>query len=106
MIEELPAEGYYVGGKPAYAAVRGVFMTWKVSAGVLDAARKAMFAAELHAAAEAAGTVDGRPVITSCVIEEIPEGQWAQGGRLRRLPEIAALAGLEHLASVADEQAA
>ena len=39
-------------------------------------------------------------VVTSCVIHEVPEGQWAQNGSIRRLPEMAALAHFEHLTSI------
>jgi hypothetical protein len=39
-------------------------------------------------------------VVTSCVIQEVPEGQWAQNGAIRRLPEIVTIAGFEHLTSI------
>jgi hypothetical protein len=34
------------------------------------------------------------------VVEEIPEGSWAQTGQIRRLPEVAAIAQFEHLAPI------
>ena len=40
-------------------------------------------------------------VVTSCVIHEVPEGQWAQDGAIRRLPEVSTLAGFEHLMAIA-----
>jgi len=106
MIEELPPDGFYSAGQPAHALIRGVFLTWKVSTGVLDGVRKAGFARDIQAAAEAAAAPgDGRMVVTSAVIEEVPEGQWAQTGEIRRLPEVAAIAQFEHLAPIARKEA-
>jgi phenylpyruvate tautomerase PptA (4-oxalocrotonate tautomerase family) len=102
LLGELAPGFFYSGGTPADADVAGVFVDWQVSAGVLDGARKERFARELQQAAES--SVDGDPlVVTSCVIEEVPEGQWAQNGAIRRLPEVSALAGLEHLTAIASD---
>lgn len=101
LFEELAPGSFYSAGQQAEALVAGVFIDWQVSAGVLDGARKARFARELQdAAAEVREGEDGRMVITSCVIHEVPEGQWAQNGAIRRLPEIASIAGFEHLTSI------
>lgn len=101
LLDELRPGCFYSAGEPADAAVAGVFIDWQVSAGVLDGARKARFARELQQAAAAATDGDGsRMVVTSCVIHEVPEGQWAQNGGIRRLPDITPLAGFEHLASI------
>jgi len=102
LLDELGPGCFYSAGAPADAGIAGVFIDWQVSAGVLDGARKARFAQELQEAA--VGAVDGdgsRMVVTSCVIHEVPEGQWAQNGAIRRLPDITPLAGFEHLASIA-----
>ena len=104
LMEELPPGGFYSDAKPADDRIRGVFLTWKVLAGVLDGARKARFATDLQAAAENAAPSDSRMVVTSAVIEEVPEGQWAQTGSIRRLPEVASIAGFEHLVSIAATQ--
>ncbi|UGT61904.1 tautomerase family protein [Nocardia asteroides] len=105
LVEELAPGSFYSAGHPADAAVAGVFIDWQVSAGVLDGARKARFAAELQAAAKAARDGDdGRLVVTSCVIHEVPEGQWAQNGAIRRLPEITARARFEHLTALIDQR--
>lgn len=101
LLNELPPGGFYSAGAPADAAVAGVFIDWQVSTGVLDGARKARFAAELNEVASAAQTNGDRMVVTSCVIHEVPEGQWAQNGAIRRLPDIVPQAGFEHLTSVA-----
>ncbi|WP_216905423.1 tautomerase family protein [Nocardia noduli] len=101
LFEELSPNSFFSAGQPADAAVAGVFIDWQVSTGVLDGARKARFAQDLQDAAVAARAGDDtRLVVTSCVIHEIPEGQWAQNGAIRRLPEVASLAGFEHLVSI------
>ena len=102
LLQELAVGCFFSAGVCADAAIAGVFIDWQVSAGVLDGARKARFAEELQAAAISACSADGdRLVVTSCVINEVPEGQWAQSGAIRRLPEIATLGGFEHLVPIA-----
>ncbi|WP_156687551.1 tautomerase family protein [Mycobacterium sp. Marseille-P9652] len=102
LLQELGPNNFYSAGVSADAAVAGVFIDWQVSAGVLDGARKARFAQDLQEAAESAVAVPGdRMVVTSCVIHEVPEGQWAQNGTIRRLPEVASIAGFEHLTPIA-----
>lgn len=98
LIHELEPGHAYSAGEPSDRRLRGVFVRWAVSTGVLDGARKARFAEALQAAAEAAAPADPRPVVTSCIVEEVPEGQWAQVGRIARLPDVTAVAGFEHLA--------
>ena len=101
LLNELGPQCFYSAGESAEAAVAGVFVDWQVSAGVLDGARKERFARELQEAAQSAADGNGsRMVVTSCVIHEVPEGQWAQNGAIRRLPETATLAGFEHLVSM------
>jgi phenylpyruvate tautomerase PptA (4-oxalocrotonate tautomerase family) len=101
LFEELSPGSFYSAAQRAEAAVAGVFIDWHVSTGVLDGARKARFAQELQeAAVEARGADDSRMVVTSCVIHEVPEGQWAQNGSIRRLPEMVLLARFEHLTSI------
>lgn len=100
LLQELGPGCFYSGGAPADAAIAGVFMDWQVSAGVLDGARKERFARELQEAAKSAVGDTDRMVVTSCVIHEVPEGQWAQSGAIRRLPETVGLAGFEHLVSI------
>lgn len=100
MIDELPAGGFYSAGVPAQQWIRGAFARWSLSTGIVDAARKQRFAVALQAAAQGAVKADdGRPVVTSCIVDEVPEGQWAQTGRIVRLPDVTAVARFEHLAS-------
>ncbi len=100
LLQELAPGCFYSAGAPADAAVAGVFMDYQVSAGVLDGARKEQFARELQEAAKSAVGDTGRMVVTSCVIHEVPEGQWAQNGTIRRLPDMVGLAGFEHLVAI------
>lgn len=101
LLDELEPGCFYSAGVCADAGIAGVFVDYQVSTGVLDGARKARFAHEFQQAAEAAVGGGDRLVITSCVIQEVPEGQWAQTGAIRRLPEVATLAGFEHLTMMA-----
>lgn len=100
LVDELAAQHAYSAGSPADGAIRGAFATYYAPAGVLDAARKATFATELQAAAEKTARGTGL-VVTSAVIVEVPEGQWAQQGKIMRLPEIAGIAQFGHLAAIA-----
>jgi phenylpyruvate tautomerase PptA (4-oxalocrotonate tautomerase family) len=90
------------GAGPLDSQVRAVFVDFVCSAGVLDAARKDRFAAELQAAAEATTRPDDRrPMYTSVIFHEIPEGDWGREGAIRRLPEMARAAGFAHLQTIA-----
>jgi len=97
LIRELSPGHFYSAGQPADQLARGVFATWEVSTGVLDAARKERLAIDVQAAAEAAAPDQSRPVITSLIIVEVPEGQWCQKGHIMRLPEMAAISHFTHL---------
>jgi phenylpyruvate tautomerase PptA (4-oxalocrotonate tautomerase family) len=102
VLHELSPGCFYSAGVCADAAVAGVFIDWQVSTGVLDGARKARFANKLQEIAVSAARSDSdKMVVTSCVIHEVPEGQWAQNGAIRRLPDIVPHAGFEHLTSIA-----
>jgi hypothetical protein len=102
LLHELAPGCFYSAGVCADAAVAGVFIDWQVSTGVLDGAPKARFANELQQVAASAARSDGnKMVVTSYVIHEVPEGQSAQNSAIRRLPDIAPLAGFEHLTSIA-----
>jgi phenylpyruvate tautomerase PptA (4-oxalocrotonate tautomerase family) len=98
LLHELPAGHFYSNGEPAEGRFGGVFINFQVSAGVLDGARKARFARALQdAVTTALGEKSGYPVVTSAVIDEVAEGQWAQNGKIARLPEVVATSKFEHL---------
>jgi phenylpyruvate tautomerase PptA (4-oxalocrotonate tautomerase family) len=107
-IEETPAAHFYAGGLSGESLVRGVFLHLHVGVGVMDGARRAQLIADVHAAVEQVArngnaANDRRHVATSVVITDVPEGFWGQQGSVRRLPQMAAVAGFEHLRSVATE---
>lgn len=100
LVQELARAHFYAAGEPADLLVRGVFATLHASTGILDAARKAKLAAAVQAAAEAAAPDTTRPVVTSLVVAEVPEGQWLQNGKVARLPEITHVSRFTHLTGV------
>ena len=98
LLQELPAGQFYSDSEPADGRLGGVFINYQLPAGVLDGARKTKFAKALHEAVDAAlGDNKAHPVFTSCVIHEVTEGQWAQNGKILRLPDNVAITRFEHL---------
>jgi phenylpyruvate tautomerase PptA (4-oxalocrotonate tautomerase family) len=89
------------GGQPADELVRAVFVRYSVSDGVLDPRRRDDFASAVHVAAQAAAPGDQRLLHTSVIFDEVAEGRWARDGKVVRLPEMASIAGFEHLAHLA-----
>jgi hypothetical protein len=99
-----PPSTVWWGGNVADSVVRGVFVTLTVSDGVLDPVRRDRFAADLDAAAKTATRPgDDRILHTSVVFNEVPEGRWGRDGRVVRLPEMAAVAGFEHLTAIVEQ---
>jgi len=105
-IEEHAPGHFFAGGISGESLVRGVFLHLHVGVGVMDGARRAQLIADVHAAIEQvarhAGS-DRRQLATSVVITDVPEGFWGQQGSVRRLPQMAAVAGFEHLSSIATD---
>ncbi|WP_157836143.1 hypothetical protein [Mycobacteroides abscessus] len=100
--EELAPGGFYCGGLPADQLVALVLVEFTASEGVLDPVRRAQFAADLEAAAKATvSQASERRLVTSVTFNEVHEGRWGRGGRIVRLPEMAAAAGFEHLTAIA-----
>ena len=101
LLQELPAGQFYSNSEPADGKLGGVFINYQLPAGVLDGARKTKFAKALHEAVDGAlGKDKSCPVFTSCVIHEVTEGQWAQNGKILRLPDNVAITKFEHLVSM------
>lgn len=98
LLQELAPGHFYSNSEPTDGRLGGVFINCQVSAGVLDGARKAKFAQAVHEAVDIAlGKDKSHPVFTSAIIQEVPEGQWAQNGKIVRLPENVATTKFEHL---------
>jgi phenylpyruvate tautomerase PptA (4-oxalocrotonate tautomerase family) len=103
LLQELPPGQFYSNGEPADGRLGGVFINYQLPSGVLDGARKAKFARALQDAVDVAlGEEKSIPVFTSAVIYEVPEGQWAQNGKIVRLPENVAITQFEHLIGMAE----
>ncbi|MEV0297587.1 hypothetical protein [Nocardia sp. NPDC050710] len=100
--DEIRTGRIYCGGLPADQMVALVLVEFTASEGVLDPVRRDRFAADLErAACETATGLDARRLVTSVTFNEVPEGRWGRGGRIVRLPEMAAAAGFEHLSEIA-----
>jgi phenylpyruvate tautomerase PptA (4-oxalocrotonate tautomerase family) len=100
MYNERPTGSVRFGGHVADELIRAVFIRYTVSEGVLDPVRRSAFAAAVHGAATAAASDDARLLHTSVVFDEVNEGRWGRDGRIVRLPEMAAVAGFEHLVAI------
>lgn len=67
-------------------------------AGVLDRASCEEFAASFDEAVKAAASVgETRPILTACVIADVPEGRYGVMGRIFSLGDFVTMAGYEHL---------
>lgn len=101
LLQELPAGQFYSNSEPADGKLGGVFINYQLPAGVLDGARKTKFAQDLNEAVDLAlGKDRPYPVFTSAVIHEVTEGQWAQNGKILRLPDNVSITKFEHLVSM------
>jgi phenylpyruvate tautomerase PptA (4-oxalocrotonate tautomerase family) len=89
----------FLGGEPAESLARVLLLTFTASDGVLDPVRREQFSKIVHDAAQAE-PADERPITTSIVFVDVPEGRWGRDGTVVRLPQMAALAGFEHLKSL------
>ncbi|WP_157101262.1 hypothetical protein [Nocardia shimofusensis] len=100
--DEIPSGRTYCGGLKADELVALVLVDFTVGEGVLDPVRRVRFAADLERAARDIATdLGGRRLVTSVTFDEVPDGRWGRGGRIIRLPEMAAAAGFEHLREIA-----
>ncbi len=89
----------YAGGQPATGMAWPVVLHWRLPQGVLtDEARRACAIQQLHdALADAKAPQDPRPLLSSVILDEVPDGQWGANGQLWRLPDFARAAGFRHL---------
>ncbi|WP_395702191.1 4-oxalocrotonate tautomerase family protein [Aquabacterium sp.] len=63
-----------------------------------DEARRAQAIRQLHdALAEAKPPQDPRPLLSSVILDEVPDGHWGANGQLWRLADFARAAGFRHL---------
>ncbi|NBF05948.1 tautomerase [Pseudomonas sp. Fl5BN2] len=98
LLEEL-APGYWTcGGVDASARLAPCMVQVKVPVGVLDAARRRDYVQALHQALERCRAgADSRPLMTSILLEEVPDGTWGANGALWHLADFTRAAGYGHL---------
>jgi phenylpyruvate tautomerase PptA (4-oxalocrotonate tautomerase family) len=96
--DEFAPDAIYVGGADPLERMIPVFVIFHYPQGVLDDAARAQAARLLQEAiATARPADDPRPVRTSVIMAEVPDGTWGGGGVIWRLPDLARAAGFKHL---------
>lgn len=98
VVDEVDAGAWTCGGDDLSARVLTCMATVRVPAGVLDDEARAGFVRGVHAAFERARPAgDPRPLATSVVLQDVPDGTWGVNGAIWRLPRFAQGVGFEHL---------
>jgi phenylpyruvate tautomerase PptA (4-oxalocrotonate tautomerase family) len=98
VIEEVKAGYFFAGGNDPVAQVLPVIVFFYAPAGVLDEADRATAVQLIHTAVSVAKpNADPRPVMTSVIVFDVPDGTWGGSGVLWRLPDFARAAGYKHL---------
>ncbi|WP_249127714.1 tautomerase family protein [Bradyrhizobium lablabi] len=105
-VEEIAAGHWTCGGLDPLQSAIPVMLSVNVPAGVLDDASRARYAALMHQAVTGALSGEQRRIATSCMINDIADGTWGVNGRIWRLPQMAAMAGYEHLQHLVQPQGA
>ena len=97
--EEFAPDAFYVGGAAdPLERLIPIVLVFHYPQGVLDEAARAEAARLLQEVfAEAKASDDPRPVMTSVIMTEVPDGTWGGNGMLWRLPDLARAAGFKHL---------
>lgn len=98
LIDEFKPGAFFAGGADPLERVIPVVVFFHYPAGVLDEAARGEAVRLLHevvSAAKPAG--DPRPIGTSVILTEVPDGGWGGNGALLRLPDLARAAGYKHL---------
>ncbi|MBN8757930.1 MULTISPECIES: tautomerase family protein [Variovorax] len=102
LVDEVMAGGWTCGGADATAQYLPCMARVLLPAGVLDDASRSLYAARMHAAfAEAMPANDRRRLMTSVVLDEVPDGAWGVSGEIWTLPDFARSAGYAHLQHLA-----
>ncbi len=99
LIDEVRSGSWFAAGS-AEAASKFIpaVATMHPPQGVLDLAKRQEFAAAFEKAVkQAVPSGDARPVLTSCVISDVPEGHYAVMGRIFTLADFTAMGGYAHL---------
>ncbi|WP_178116221.1 tautomerase family protein [Pseudomonas sp. LD120] len=98
LLEELAPGTWRCGGADLGAQALSCLVQVKVPAGVLDSARRQAYVAGLHQALAACRPAeDGRLLMTSILLDEVPDGTWGANGTLWHLADFTRAAGYRHL---------
>ncbi len=97
-IEEIKSGHFFAGGVDPLAQVIPVIIFFQPPAGVLGEDRRQMAISMMHNACVAArAQSDPRPVMSSILIQDVPDGSWGANGTLWHLPDFARASGYRHL---------
>ncbi len=97
-IDESAPDMFTCGGFDVTTQVLPCIVMIYLPAGILDAASRARYVSEIHAALLGSiSTDDKRQLASSVILHEITDGQWGANGNLWRLPNFAKAAGYAHL---------
>lgn len=98
-IDEVEPGNLACGGSDATAQALPCIAWVCVPEGVLlDPASRQLYVQGLHAAfQQSLPEHERRPVMSSVMLHDVPEGTWGGNGRLWTLPELARAAGFAHL---------
>jgi phenylpyruvate tautomerase PptA (4-oxalocrotonate tautomerase family) len=98
LVEEIAAGSFAVGGVDQSSRMIPVIVFFYAPAGVIDQDGRAMAASLIHrAVTRAKSPDDARPVMTSIMISDVPDGTWGANGNIWHLADFANAAGYEHL---------
>lgn len=98
IIEEVKAGCFPLGGNDLTARVLPAMVMFHVPRGVLDDASRAEAARLMQAAVPAAKPdSDPRPVVTSLIISDVPDGTWGVSGALWQFDDFVKSSGYKHL---------
>ncbi|MBD9629100.1 tautomerase family protein [Pseudomonas sp. PDM19] len=98
LIEEVRAADWTCGGLGVHAHAIPCIVMVKVPAGVLDEQMRKDYVLGLHQAIEESTEPDdGRMLMTSIQLTDIPDGTWGANGSLWRLADFTRAAGYRHL---------
>ncbi|MCZ4498091.1 MAG: tautomerase [Marmoricola sp.] len=98
LLDEVPRGSWTCGGSDVTDELLPCMVVVRVPAGVLDDERRQRYARLVEDAFVAAlPAAETRPLVTSVIIDDVPDGTWAVSGELWQLPQFAAAAGYGHL---------
>lgn len=98
VIEEIDAGGITCGGMDVTSQMLPCVAIVFVPSGVLDANSRATYTKLMHEAFKTALPADEhRTLMTSVVLQEVPDGAWGANGAIWKLADFARAAGFAHL---------